>query len=98
MHSAFGHNHCRAVHAKGIILQGEFIRIAMPENYKRSSAGPSSKVTVRFSDLACSNHSDNDRWPIREVWQSDSNCLRREHRLAVTVSRVSVSNTDDYAS
>jgi hypothetical protein len=24
MHSAFGYNHCRAVHAKGIILQGEF--------------------------------------------------------------------------
>jgi hypothetical protein len=23
MHSAFGHNHCRAVHAKGIILQGD---------------------------------------------------------------------------
>jgi hypothetical protein len=24
MHSAFGYNHCRAVHAKGIILEGEF--------------------------------------------------------------------------
>src|SRR6266498_3488346 len=24
MHSAFGYNHCRAVHAKGIILRGEF--------------------------------------------------------------------------
>ena len=24
MHSAFGHNQCRVVHAKGIILQGEF--------------------------------------------------------------------------
>ena len=25
MHTAFGYNHCRAVHAKGIILEGEFV-------------------------------------------------------------------------
>src|SRR5262249_42711874 len=24
MHTAFGYNHCRAVHAKGTILEGEF--------------------------------------------------------------------------
>jgi hypothetical protein len=35
MHSAFGYNHCRAVHAKGVIFQGEFTRIAMPKKLPR---------------------------------------------------------------
>src|SRR5258708_30380034 len=54
MHSAFGYNHCRAVHAKGIILQGEFT----PDSHAREITkaphlqGPSSKITVRFSDFS----------------------------------------------
>src|SRR5258708_12642972 len=54
MHSAFGYNHCRAVHAKGIILQGEFT----PDSHAREITnaphlqGPGSKVTVRFSDFS----------------------------------------------
>src|SRR2546430_14732595 len=51
MHSAFGHNHCRAVHAKGIILQGEFI----PDSHAREFfflthlQPPSSKLFPRSS-------------------------------------------------
>jgi catalase len=54
MHTAFGYNHCRAVHAKGIILQGEFT----PDTYAKEITkaphlqGPGSKVTVRFSDFS----------------------------------------------
>ena len=54
MHSAFGYNHCRAVHAKGIILQGEFT----PDTHAREITkaphlqGASSKITVRFSDFS----------------------------------------------
>src|SRR5262245_19897757 len=54
MHSAFGYNHCRAVHAKGIILEGEFT----PDSHAREITkaphlqGPTSKVTVRFSDFS----------------------------------------------
>src|SRR4026209_1437067 len=54
MHSAFGYNHCRAVHAKGIILQGEFT----PDTHAREITkaphlhGPGSKITVRFSDFS----------------------------------------------
>src|SRR4051812_8169024 len=51
LHTAFGDHHSRAVHAKGIILEGEFV----PD--KRAAAITSafhlqqarSKVTVRFS-------------------------------------------------
>jgi len=48
MHSAFGYNHCRAVHAKGIIFEGEFV----PDSHARGITqaphlqGRSSKVTV----------------------------------------------------
>src|SRR5215510_14001325 len=54
MHTAFGYNHCRAVHAKGIIFQGEFT----PDSHAREITkaphlqGASSKVTVRFSDFS----------------------------------------------
>ena len=54
MHSAFGYNHCRAVYAKGIIFEGEFI----PDSHAREITkaphlqGLSSKVTVRFSDFS----------------------------------------------
>ena len=54
MRSAFGYNHCRPVHAKGIIFEGEF----NPDSHARKITkaphlqGPSSKVTVRFSDFS----------------------------------------------
>jgi catalase len=54
MHSAFGYNHCRAVNAKGVIFQGEFT----PDSHAKEITnaphlqGPSSKVTVRFSDFS----------------------------------------------
>jgi catalase len=54
MHSAFGYNHCRAVHAKGIILQGEFTPDTHAKEITKTPhlQGPSSKVTVRFSDFS----------------------------------------------
>ena len=54
MHSAFGYNHCRAVHAKGIILQGEFTPDTHAKEITKAPhlQGPSSKVTVRFSDFS----------------------------------------------
>jgi Catalase len=54
MHSAFGYVHFRAVHAKGIILEGNFT--PDPNAKKLTKAphlqGPSSKVTVRFSNYS----------------------------------------------
>jgi len=54
MHSAFGYNHCRAVHAKGIILQGEFTPDTHAKEITKAPhlQGPGSKVTVRFSDFS----------------------------------------------
>src|SRR5882724_4880389 len=54
MHHAFGYNHCRAVHAKGIILQGEFTPDTHAKEITKAPhlQGPSSKVTVRFSDFS----------------------------------------------
>ena len=54
MQSAFGYNHCRAVHAKGIILQGEFTPDTHAKEITKAPhlQGPSSKVTVRFSDFS----------------------------------------------
>lgn len=53
LHSAFGDHHVRAVHAKGIILEGKFI--PAPEARKLSSAAlftvTSVPITVRFSDF-----------------------------------------------
>ena len=77
MHSAFGYNHCRAVHAKGIILQGEFTPDTMPKKLPRRlickdqaarspCVSPILAVFQLFQTMT--------RWPVREVWQSDSNC------------------------
>jgi len=54
MHSAFGYNHCRAVQAKGIILQGEFTPDTHAKEITKAPhlQGPGSKVTVRFSDFS----------------------------------------------
>jgi catalase len=54
MHSAFGYNHCRAVHAKGVILQGEFTPDSHAKGITKAPhlQGPGSKVTVRFSDFS----------------------------------------------
>src|ERR1700747_3661104 len=54
MHSAFGYNHCRAVHAKGIILEGEFTPDIHAKDITKAPhlQGPTSKVTVRFSDFS----------------------------------------------
>src|SRR5205814_10459019 len=53
MHSAFGYNHCRAVHAKGVIFQGEFTPDSHAKEITKAPhlQGPSSKVTVRFSEI-----------------------------------------------
>ena len=54
MHSAFGYNHCRAVHAKGIILEGEFTPDIHAKDLTKAQhlQGPRSNVTVRFSDFS----------------------------------------------
>ena len=54
MHTAFGYNHCRAVHAKGVILQGEFTPDSHATEITKAPhlQGPGSKVTVRFSDFS----------------------------------------------
>ena len=52
-HTAFGEHHARAVHAKGIILQGTFTPAAEARSIARAalfSKGPI-PVTVRFSDF-----------------------------------------------
>jgi catalase len=54
MHSAFGYNHCRAVYAKGVILQGEFTPDSHAKEITKAPHlhGPSRKVTVRLSDFS----------------------------------------------
>ena len=54
MHSAFGYNHCRAVYAKGVILQGEFTPDSHAKQITKAPhlQGPGTKVTVRFSDFS----------------------------------------------
>jgi catalase len=54
MHSAFGYNHCRAVNAKGIIFEGEFTPDSHAKGITKAPhlQGPSSGVTVRFSDFS----------------------------------------------
>jgi len=54
MHSAFGYNHCRAVHAKGVIFQGEFTPDSHAKQITKAThlQGPRSNVTVRFSDFS----------------------------------------------
>jgi catalase len=63
MHSAFGYNHCRAVYAKGVILQGEFSPDSHAKEITKAThlQGPGSKITVRFSDFSgVPSISDND--------------------------------------
>src|SRR5215813_15601127 len=77
MHTAFGYNHCRAVHAKGIISRASLPQITMPEKLPRrlickgrAARSPCvSPILVVFQLFQTMT-----RWPIREVWQSDSNC------------------------
>lgn len=54
LHRAFGNNHVRAIHAKGIILEGEFTPDAHAKELSKAShlQGPASKVVVRFSDFS----------------------------------------------
>ncbi len=53
LHSAFGDHHSRAVHAKGIILEGTFTPDAQAASLSTAFhlQRKSSKVTVRFSDF-----------------------------------------------
>jgi catalase len=53
LHSAFGDHHARAVHAKGIILEGNFAPAPEARGLSKASlfGGPSVPVTVRFSDF-----------------------------------------------
>jgi catalase len=53
LHSAFGEHHARAVHAKGIILEGDFTPDAKAKELSKAFhlQKQSSKVTVRFSDF-----------------------------------------------
>lgn len=53
LHSAFGNNHSRAVHAKGIILEGEFIPDKKAAGLTKAFhlQKQHSKLTVRFSDF-----------------------------------------------
>src|SRR5262249_18726493 len=54
MHGAFGYNHCRAINAKGINLEGEFTPDSHAKQITKAPhlQGRSSKVTVRFSDFS----------------------------------------------
>jgi catalase len=53
LHSAFGDHHARAVHAKGIILEGDFTPATDAQELTKAIhlQKQSSKVTVRFSDF-----------------------------------------------
>jgi catalase len=53
LHAAFGNNHSRAVHAKGIIMEGTFTPNAKATTLTKAThlQNKSSKVTVRFSDF-----------------------------------------------
>lgn len=53
LHAAFGEHHSRAVHAKGIILEGTFTPDAMAATLSKAFhlQKKSSKVTLRFSDF-----------------------------------------------
>ena len=77
MHSAFGYNHCRAVHAKGVIFQGEFTPDSHAKEITKAPhlQGPSRRSPCVSPILAVFQlFQTMTRWPIREVWQSDSNC------------------------
>ena len=53
LHAAFGNHHTRAVHAKGIILEGNFTPDAHAKELTKAPhlQSKSCKVTVRFSDF-----------------------------------------------
>jgi catalase len=53
LHSAFGEHHARAVHAKGIILEGSFTPSAEAKSLSKASLFSAGQipVTVRFSDF-----------------------------------------------
>ena len=53
LHGAFGQHHERAVHAKGILLQGTFVPTTQARELSQALlfAGTSIPVTVRFSDF-----------------------------------------------
>jgi catalase len=53
LRTAFGVHHARAVHAKGVILEGSFTPSAEAANRSKASlfVGPTVPVTVRFSDF-----------------------------------------------
>jgi catalase len=53
LHSAFGVHHARAVHAKGIILEGNFTPSNDAKNLSKASlfSGGQIPVTIRFSDF-----------------------------------------------
>jgi catalase len=53
LHSVFGNQHARAVHAKGVILQGHFVPTAEARSLSKANifAGGSLPVIVRFSDF-----------------------------------------------
>ncbi len=53
MHSAFGTHHARAVHAKGIILEGRFVPAATASSLTKAAhlQGKPVPVLVRFSDF-----------------------------------------------
>jgi hypothetical protein len=54
LHSAFGEHHARAVHAKGVLLEGSFTPTAEAGQLSTAAlfADASIPVTVRFSDFA----------------------------------------------
>ena len=54
MRSAFGNNSSRAIHAKGIILEGDFIPDSKAKELTKAVLfqGTGSRVTVRFSDFS----------------------------------------------
>jgi catalase len=53
LHSAFGQHHARAVHAKGILLEGIFVPSPQAESLTKAAMFklPRIPVTVRFSDF-----------------------------------------------
>jgi catalase len=53
LHSAFGNHHVRAVHAKGMMLEGSFTPAPDAKKFSKASlfAGETIPVTVRFSDF-----------------------------------------------
>ena len=87
MHSAFGYNHCRVVHAKGIILQGEFTPDTHAKEITKAphlQGGPTkSQAASKLTKLSHDNHHGKPSIYYYVLWMAArsqrSLCLRTKN-------------------